>query len=94
MMDDQITFKRFDQVKIITTKNVNYLSAPPGTKADPKGIWIVSGVVDEQLLLVKNNIVIKIPPTDVLKVIDYDLNKLIGNFGRLIERNVEERKEQ
>lgn len=85
MMDNKITYKRFDQVRILTTKNVRYLSAPPGTKLDPKGIWQVSGVVANELLLVKNNILIRIPPSDVLKIIEYDLDILTKNFGRFLE---------
>ena len=84
MMDSQITFKRFDQVRIITTKNVHYLSAPPGTEISPKGIWQVSGAVADELLLIKNNIVIRIPPSDVLKVIEYDLSILTEKFGRFM----------
>ena len=84
-MDNKITLKRFDQVRILTTKNVSYLSATPGSTVSPKGLWQVSGSVDGDLLLVKNNIVIRIPPTDVLKVIEYDLKILTGKFGKFLE---------
>lgn len=86
-------FKMFDQVMLVTTRNVHYLSAPPGSNVSPKGIWQVSGAVDTDLLLVKGNATIKIPATDVLKVVDYDVNAITAKFGRLSE-NVEARKEE
>lgn len=90
-------FSRFDQVTIITTSNVKYLSAPAGTDGvgtaggtmiSPKGLWQVSAAINNDLLLVKNNIVIRIPASDVLKFVEYDLNAITSNFGKL--RNVEE----
>lgn len=84
-MDEQTEFKRFDQVQIITTRNVTYLSAPPGSKISPKGIWQVCGVVDSQLLLAKHNAIIKIPVSDVLKIMNYDVNEFTKNFGRLLD---------
>jgi hypothetical protein len=85
MMDGQIRYNRFDQVKILTTKNVKYLSALPGSKIEPKGVWQVSGAVAGELLLVKNNAVIRIPPSDVLKIIEYDITSMTGKFGRFMD---------
>jgi hypothetical protein len=82
-----VTFNRFDQVKLLTTKNVKYLSAPPGTNLDPRGVWQVSAAVDGELLLVKNNIVIKIPTSDVLKVVEYDLSKMTQQFGNMLGKD-------
>jgi hypothetical protein len=78
MEQDEQRIGRFDQVRIITTKRVNYLSAPEGELLNPKGIWMVAGAVGDELLLTKGNIVIKIPPTDVMKVLDY--HKTFGNI--------------
>lgn len=75
---------RFDQVKLLTTKNVHYLSAPGPAEVKPGGIWSVAAVVDQdQLLVVKNNVTIRIPATDVLKVADYNLDKITRQLGRL-----------
>ena len=84
MDDSQVRVGRFDQVRIKTTKHVNYLSAPDGESLDPKGIWLVAGVVGNELLLTKNSIVIKIPPTDVIKVLDYHqvFNNVMSSLGR------------
>jgi len=86
-----IKFSRFDQVQLKTTRNVTYLSAPPQTNVSPKGIWQVAGVVSDDLLLVKNNAIIRIPATDVLKVIDYNINTIVEKFGRLREYGQESR---
>jgi hypothetical protein len=80
---------RFDQVKILTTKNVSYLSAPPNTKVSPKGMWSVSSVVDGDLLLVKQSTLIRIPASDVLLVIGYDIQKITKNLGKLSHGKVE-----
>ena len=82
-MNKQIKIARFDQVQLLSTKNINYLSAPPEIKADPSGTWSVSAVVGGELLLVKNNVVIKAPIANVLKIADYDITRLTSVLGRL-----------
>lgn len=75
---------RFDQVRLLTTRNISYLSAPPGTEISPKGLWSVAAIIDgSRLLCVHNNTTILVPATDVLKVSDYDLDNITKNFGRL-----------
>lgn len=74
---------RFDQVRIITTRNVTYLSMPPNEEVSPKGIWSVAAVVDDELLLVKQSAVIRIPATDVLMIADYDIEKITSKLGKL-----------
>ena len=93
MDTERINYNRFDQVKIITTRNVAYLHAPPGEEVSPDGLWQVSAAINNDLLLVKNNITIRIPATDVLKVFDYDINTITAHFGRLSEYGQEIRKE-
>jgi hypothetical protein len=82
---EEVRFDRFDQVRLRTTKNVKYLSAPPGTHASPQGLWSVAGVVAGELLLVKYNIIIRIPATDVLKIESYDVNDVTRLLGRLTD---------
>lgn len=82
-MDKQIKISRFDQVRLLSTKNIKYLSAPPGTQISPQGIWSVAAVVGEELLLVKNNVVIKTPISDVLRIASYDISRILGRLGRL-----------
>jgi len=93
MDTERINYNRFDQVKIITTRNVVYLHAPPGEEVLPDGLWQVSAMISNDLLLVKNNITIRIPATDVLKVFDYDIDTITAHFGRLSEYGQEIRKE-
>ena len=83
MESSGIKYARFDQVKLLTTRNVTYLSAPPGSKVSPHGTWQVAGAIDNELLLVKNDVTIRIPVTDVLKVVRYDLESLYAKLGRL-----------
>lgn len=76
--------ERFDQVQILTVKNVFYLSAPPNSKVTPNGVWSVAAIVNEnELMLAKENAIIRIPATDVLVVSDYDLDGLNNILGRL-----------
>lgn len=85
-MDNSIEKRlgRFDQVRILTTRNVNYVSAPPGTIISPKGIWSIAAVLnDRDLLCVRNNVTVRIPVSDVLKVADFDVASITKNFGRL-----------
>ena len=82
---EQVKFKQFDQVQLITTKNVKYLSAPSGTTISPKGVWSVVGVVDDELMLAKNNVIIRIPVLDVLKISEYDLSEITQFLGRLLD---------
>jgi hypothetical protein len=82
-MNKQIKISRFDQVRLLSTKNIKYLSAPPGTKIDPHGTWSVAAVVGDELLLVKNNVVVKVPVPDVLRIASYDISHLLSRLGRL-----------
>jgi len=75
--------KRFDQVKLRTVKNVRYLSAPPDEDISPHGVWSVTAAVDGELLLAKNNAIIRIPAADVLVIADYDLEALNKVLGKL-----------
>ena len=75
---------RFDQVRILTTKNVTYLSAPLGSKVSPAGLWSVTAIIDgNELLLAKQSALIRIPATDVLIIASYSIEKITKNFGRL-----------
>lgn len=79
----QTEIGQFDQVKLLTSKNVSYLSAPPETKVSPKGLWSVVGIVSDDLLLAQNSVLIRIPATDVLLITKYDLGKITNNLGKL-----------
>lgn len=75
---------RFDQVRIITTRNVNYLSAPLGAETNPSGVWSVVAVLnDQELLCARNSMLIKIPIGDVLKIAGYNVEMITKNLGKL-----------
>jgi len=81
----EVRFKQLDQVTLITTRNVSYLSAKPGTELSPHGIWSVAGsVAGSDLILVKNGIVIRIPASDVLKSKENDLDEILKSLERML----------
>ena len=92
-MDNQIKISRFDQVRLLSTKNISYLSAPPGAEVSPDGLWSVSAVVGDELLLVRTNVVIKVPVSDVFKVAGYDISRITNKLGRL-SRGKEDREKR
>jgi hypothetical protein len=71
--------KRFDLVSLKTIRNVTYLNGPAGRPSKPSGNWIVvySGTKEDRLLLAKDETIIQIPKSDVLKVANYDLKKIL-----------------
>lgn len=90
---DKIVIRQFDQVQLLTTKRVHYVSAPPGTKVSPDGVWTVAAVIQSDLLLTKNNITIRIPAEDVFKIVALDVGAITSHFGKLALYG-EERKER
>ena len=70
-------FKQFDIIRIITTKNVTWMSKPEGMgNVDPNGKWSVVGSLGIYLLVCRNSVLIKIPYDDVEKIADYNIEKL------------------
>ena len=68
--------KRFDQVRLTTTKNVKYLNGPAGRTPNPHGTWSVIGNIGDDLLLAKDSTTIKIPYLDVIVVAEYKIDDL------------------
>jgi hypothetical protein len=86
MVMEYNTIRVFDQVRLSTTRNITYLSAPTGTKIEPHGIWSVSGAFEDgTLLCVKNNAVVRVPASDVFRVFSYDISKITEKLGRLTD---------
>ena len=65
-------YKQFDVVQILTTKRVRYLSGPKNFTTTPHGNWIVVGAIENELLIAKENTLVKIPTPDVQKVAAFD----------------------
>lgn len=82
-MDNKF-IKRFDQIRLLTTRNVKWMSAPKGAIVSPKGVWSVAAIINNSdILCVQNTAAIRIPMTDVLKVADYDISSITKDFGKL-----------
>lgn len=88
MAEDKIKLSRFDRVKLLTIKNLCYISC----EGDPSqistgGIWIVLGLVQDSILLGKGSTLIRLPTQDVLKVFDYEdtMKSLYDTLGRVYE---------
>lgn len=58
--------RQFDRVKIRTTKNIKYLSSPPGTMPSPHGFWSVVGNCGRDLVISKNGAICKVPINDII----------------------------
>lgn len=84
----------FDEIMLITTKNVDYLSAAPGSNTSPLGVWTVTAIVGEDVLCAKDSTIIKIPAKDVLLVSKHDVNHITRNFGKLSYGKKEGRRDQ
>ena len=78
-------WQRFDIVQLLTTKNITYLSGPPGRPADPQGNWSVVGNLPgkAQLLLAKDETLIAVSIMDVRKVGSYNLDKAIESIKKV-----------
>lgn len=67
-------WRRFDFIKLITTKNINFVSGPPRRPADPDGIWSVVGNLPGRasVIAAKDETIIVVPITDIRKVGRFD----------------------
>lgn len=70
-------FRQNDIVRLTNEKRVKYVSGPKGRPATPKGDWIVVGSIGADLLLAKDNTVIRIPAVDVALVAAYRMDKFL-----------------
>ena len=73
--------RQFDNIKLRTTKNIKYMSAPAGTMPNPHGIWSVVGNFGKELLICKGSALCKVPVSDVYiagrSVVDHHASELI-----------------
>ncbi len=85
MVEHNNKISRFDQVMILTTKNIDYLSAPSGVEMSPHGVWSVVAAVGDKLMLAKNAMLVKIPPADVKLIAKHDSDKLTNLIEGLLQ---------
>lgn len=82
--------QQFDVVRIITTRNVSYLSADPSdSDVSPHGLWTVTSVIGEQLLITKGKVSVLIPFTDVLLHSKYSLDRFLESLRKGLESGQE-----
>lgn len=85
-MNDLPLLQQFDQVELLTTKGVTYMSDRPGNAPSPHGIWNVVGIIEGEALLAKESALIRIPINDIKKVATYNpavvMDMLKGVTGR------------
>lgn len=100
-MSSEPIIKQFDRVELLTTKNVNYLSAKPGSSPSTHGLWSVVGIIDNMdILISKEDALVRIPLKDVKKVENYDLSIVVDNlkkvrsYGKEENTSKEEREER
>jgi len=58
--------RQFDKIKLRTTKNIRYLSAPPNEMPSPHGIWTVVANINKDLLICKGDAICRVPVSDVV----------------------------
>ena len=76
-------FKQLDQVVILKTSSIRWMSAPKGNATTPDGIWTVIGVVDTDLVISKDTTIIRIPYTDAKVVASYSLEIVKKKIGEM-----------
>jgi hypothetical protein len=65
------TLNQFDVVRLVHTKNIKYLSGPPGRPTAPKGDWAIVGFIDRDCILAKQSTIIRVPPSDIRLIASY-----------------------
>lgn len=95
-MPDPI-IKQLDNIELLTTKNISYLSAPPGNSPSPHGIWSVIGIIEGgDVLACKDKAIIRVPLKDIKKVQSYSIDaikeklKKVRKYGQKEKANKKE----
>ena len=83
MVDEPLEFVQGDQVRLLTTRRVSYISHPPGEPTDPGGVWTVAAGVGGDLLLSKGLAIVRIPASDIQMYIKRE--DLDHQLGRLMD---------
>lgn len=87
-----INYRMFDLVRILNPNNISYIHSDQPGRIPANGVWQVSAVLGSDLLLVKDNVTVRIPANDVLKLYEYDITNFTHSLGKLSVYG-EERKE-
>ena len=80
--------QQLDQVELLTTRRVDYLSARPGSAPSPHGIWSVIGIIGGKALLAKEGALIRIPLNDIRKISNYSVGDILAKLrSRMYDRS-------
>lgn len=64
--------KQFDIVRIVSTKNIKFLSGPPGRAAIPDGDWSVVGIVGYDVIIAKDETIVRAPLPAIKLIASYN----------------------
>ena len=68
--------RQFDQVHLIDTRGITYLSGPPGNPASPHGFWTVVGFREGRPVLAKDSTIIVTSINNIKKVAAYNVDRV------------------
>lgn len=66
--------KQFDIVQILSVKNIRFVSGPSGKSATPQGYWSVVGFMGSDVIIAKDETIVRAPLSAVSKVASFDKN--------------------
>jgi len=78
--------KQLDIVQLTDEKKVTYVSGPSGRPACPKGEWSVVGFINDEVVLAKQNTIIKVLVRYVRKIASYDLQDVLSAIDNTSKR--------
>ena len=66
--------KQFDIVQILSVKNIRFVSGPAGKPASPQGYWSVVCFMGSDVVIAKDETIVRAPLSAVAKVASFDKN--------------------
>lgn len=75
--------RQFDKVQLLDTKQVTYLSAPPGNPTSPHGYWSVVGFKDGRPVLAKESTTIVTSLNNIKKIASYNIDKVFESLHKV-----------
>jgi hypothetical protein len=82
--------KQFDIVRIISAREIKFVSGPRGNPATPQGDWSVVGFVGSDVIITKDSTVVRAPLGSVKLIASYDVENYIKK-KQLEKKDGEER---
>ena len=60
--------QQFDKVRIVTTKQIYWISHPSEVKPIPHGEWSVICIIDKDALICRGGVICRVPISDIEKL--------------------------